>query len=146
MLKKDIAYVDYNGTTRTDPFYFNISPADIIDMEVEASDYSEPDEKGDTGYKAMINQIVAAKDIKALMKLFKDLLRRSYGVKTEDGKHFYKGDEVFRDFESSPAYSALIMELLGDTDKAVEFVNAIFPSEGRVGFEVVPGSSDISND
>ena len=73
MLKKDITYTNYNGQTVTESFYFNLSPADLIDMQVEASDYDTPDEKGDTGYKAMINAIIKASDVKALMKLFKDL-------------------------------------------------------------------------
>lgn len=143
MLKKDITYTNYNGQTVTESFYFNLSPADLIDMQVEASDYDTPDEKGDTGYKAMINAIIKASDVKALMKLFKDLISRSYGVKTPDGKHFYKGEDVFREFSSTEAYSALIMDLLSDTDHAVAFVTGIFPSAESLKLEVV---SDTSNE
>ena len=146
MLKKDITYTNYNGQTVTEPFYFNISPADLIDMEVEASDYNTPDEKGDTGYKAMINAIIKSEDTKALMKVFKDLISRSYGVKTADGKHFYKGEDVFREFSSTEAYSALMLDLLGNTENAVNFVKGVFPNAKELDFEVVPDTFEVVPD
>ena len=128
MFKKTIEYTDYNGVDRTESFYFNLSPADLIDMEVESG-----------GYKQMIQNIIDSQDIQSLMKAFKELIRRSYGVKSQDGKHFVKNDEVFEEFVSTPAYSNLIMEFLEDTDKAVEFVNGIMPKPANTsGVSVVP--------
>lgn len=128
MFKKTIEYTDYNGVDRTESFYFNLSPADLIDMEVESG-----------GYKQMIQNIIDSQDIQSLMKAFKELIRRSYGVKSQDGKHFVKNDEVFEEFVSTPAYSNLIMEFLEDTDKAVEFVNGIMPKPANTsGLSVVP--------
>lgn len=128
MFKKTIEYTDYNGVDRTESFYFNLSPADLIDMEVESG-----------GYKQMIQNIIDSKDIQSLMKAFKELIRRSYGVKSQDGKHFVKNDEIFEEFVSTPAYSNLIMEFLEDTDKAVEFVNGIMPKPANTsGVSVVP--------
>ena len=128
MFKKTIKYTDYNGVNRTESFYFNLSPADLIDMEVESG-----------GYKQMIQNIIDSQDIQSLMKAFKELIRRSYGVKSQDGKHFVKNDEVFEEFVSTPAYSNLIMEFLEDTDKAVEFVNGIMPKPANTsGLSVIP--------
>lgn len=128
MFKKTIKYTDYNGVDRTESFYFNLSPADLIDMEVESG-----------GYKQMIQNIIDSQDIQSLMKAFKELIRRSYGVKSQDGKHFVKNDEVFEEFVSTPAYSNLIMEFLEDTDKAVEFVNGIMPKPANTsGLSVIP--------
>lgn len=128
MFKKTIEYTDYNGVDRTESFYFNLSPADLIDMEVESG-----------GYKQMIQNIIDSRDIQSLMKAFKELIRRSYGVKSQDGKHFVKNDEVFEEFVSTPAYSNLIMEFLEDTDKAVEFVNGIMPKPANTsGMSVIP--------
>lgn len=141
MLKKTITYTDYNGNQQTDDFYFSLNEADLIDMEVEASEYSTPDDNGDTGYKAMLNAIIKAQDAKALMRIFKDLIRRSYGVKTADGKHFYKGDEVYNDFVSSPAYSQLILDLLTNTEHATEFANGVFPRNLLTQLEVVSGGN-----
>ncbi len=128
MFKKTIEYTDYNGVNRIESFYFNLSPADLIDMEVESG-----------GYKQMIQNIIDSQDIQSLMKAFKELIRRSYGVKSQDGKHFVKNDEVFEEFVSTPAYSNLIMEFLEDTDKAVEFVNGIMPKPANTsGLSAVP--------
>lgn len=128
MFKKTIEYTDYNGVDRTESFYFNLSPADLIDMEVESG-----------GYKQMIQNIIDSQDVQSLMKAFKELIRRSYGVKSQDGKHFVKNDEVFEEFVSTPAYSNLIMEFLEDTDKAVEFVNGIMPKPANTsGMSVIP--------
>ena len=128
MFKKTIKYTDYNGVDRTESFYFNLSPADLIDMEVESG-----------GYKQMIQNIIDSQDIQSLMKAFKELIRRSYGVKSQDSKHFVKNDEVFEEFVSTPAYSNLIMEFLEDTDKAVEFVNGIMPKPANTsGLSVIP--------
>lgn len=128
MFKKTIEYTDYNGVDRAESFYFNLSPADLIDMEVESG-----------GYKQMIQNIIDSRDIQSLMKAFKELIRRSYGVKSQDGKHFVKNDEIFEEFVSTPAYSNLIMEFLEDTDKAVEFVNGIMPKPANTsGVSVVP--------
>ena len=35
MLKKTITYTDYNGVERTEDFYFNLSKAEIAEMELE---------------------------------------------------------------------------------------------------------------
>ena len=87
----------------------------------------------------MIQNIIDSRDIQSLMKAFKELIRRSYGVKSQDGKHFVKNDEIFEEFVSTPAYSNLIMEFLEDTDKAVEFVNGIMPKPANTsGVSVVP--------
>ena len=33
MIKKNITYTDYNGVTRTEPFYFNLSKSELMEME-----------------------------------------------------------------------------------------------------------------
>jgi hypothetical protein len=51
----------------------------------------------------------------------------AYGKRSEDGKRFVKNANVREEFESSEAYSALFMELVTDTDSAIEFINGIIP-------------------
>ena len=34
MLKKTVTYVDYNGVERTEDFYFNLSKAEVTEMEL----------------------------------------------------------------------------------------------------------------
>lgn len=122
MLKKTITYTDYNGVELTEDFYFNLSKAEVMEMEMGTSG----------GLAEMIQNIVAAQDAPAIIKIFKDLVLKAYGKKSPDGKRFMKTDEHGRPladkFKETEAYSELFMELATDADKAAEFVNGIIPS------------------
>lgn len=117
MLKKTITYTDYNGTERTEDFYFNLSKAEIMEMELSTSG----------GLAEMIQRIVAAQDAPAIIKVFKDLILKAYGVKSPDGKRFIKNENLSDEFSQTEAYSQLFMELATDADEAAKFVNGIVP-------------------
>ena len=119
MLKKTITYTDYNGVSRTEDFYFNLSQAEIMEMEMSTSG----------GLAEMIKRIVDAQDAPAIIKIFKDLVLKAYGIKTPDGRRFKKSAEITEDFEQTEAYSIIFMELATDADKAAEFVNGIIPAD-----------------
>ena len=118
MLKKTIKYTDYNGVEREEDFYFNLSKAEIAEMELEIPG----------GMTAMLQRITAAKDTPSLVKIFKDLILRSYGEKSADGKRFIKSKEISEAFSQTEAYSQLFMELATDADAASKFVNGIVPA------------------
>ena len=117
MLKKTINYTDYNGVERTEDFYFNLSQAELMEMEMSTSG----------GLAEMIQRIVAAKDMPAIIKIFKELVLKAYGEKSLDGKRMIKSEELATAFSQTEAYSILFMELAMDADKAAEFVNGIVP-------------------
>jgi len=118
MIKKTITYTDYNGTERTEDFYFNLSKAEIIEMELTTSG----------GLAEMITKIVAAKDTTDIIRIFKDLVLKAYGEKSSDGKRFMKSDEIATAFSQTEAYSQIFMELATDADAAAAFVNGIVPA------------------
>ena len=119
MLKKTITYTDYNGSERTEDFYFNLTKAEIMEMEM-----------GTTGGLAeMITRIVAAQDQPAIIKIFKDMILKAYGEKSADGKRFVKSDEIAAGFAQTEAYSIMFMELATDADAAAKFVNGIVPAD-----------------
>lgn len=119
MLNKTVTYTDYNGVERTENFYFNLTKAEIMEMEM-----------GTTGGLAeMIKRIVAASDMPAIIKIFKDLVLKAYGVKSADGRRFIKNDEVRADFEQTEAYSIIFMELATNADAASAFINGIVPAD-----------------
>ena len=122
MIKKTITYVDYNDVERTEDFYFNLSKAELMEIEMSTSG----------GLVEMINRIVSAQDAPAIIKVFKDLILKAYGVKSLDGKRFEKSDKLRTEFEQTEAYSQLFMELSTDADAASKFVNGIMPSEASV--------------
>ena len=117
MLKKTITYIDYNGVERTEDFYFNLSKAEVLELEMGTTG----------GLTEMINKIVAAHDTPTLIKIFKDLVLRAYGEKSPDGKRFIKSDEIRDAFSQTEAYSNLFMELATDAEAASKFFNGIIP-------------------
>ena len=119
MLKKTITYNDYNGNERTEDFYFNLTKAEIMEMEMSTTG----------GLAEMITRIVAAQDQPAIIKIFKDLVLKAYGEKSADGKRFIKSEEIATAFSQTEAYSILFMELATDADAAAKFVNGIVPAD-----------------
>ena len=125
MYVKEIEYTDFNGVTRKEKFYFNLTKAEILDMEL-----------GKTGgLTEYIQKILEAQDTPAIMSLFKSLLLKSYGVKSDDGRRFVKNDQVRSEFEQTQAFSDLYMMLALDDNEASKFVNAIVPDDMKVSNE-----------
>lgn len=119
MIKKTIKYTDYNGVEREEDFLFNLSKAELMEMEM-----------GTTGGLAeMIQKIVASKDAPAIIKIFKDLVLKAYGIKSDDGKRFIKSKEIAEGFAQTEAYSILFMELATDSDAAANFIKGIVPTD-----------------
>ena len=117
MLVKKVKYTDYKGNQREEELYFNLSKAEIAEMELS--------HKG--GLSAKINRIVATQDGAEIITLFKELIIKSYGVVSDDGKRFIKNDQLREEFVQTEAYSELFMELASDADAASAFVNGIIP-------------------
>lgn len=129
MLKKTITYTDYNGLERTEDFYFNLSKAEIMEMEMSTTG----------GFAEMLQKIVAAQDAPAIIKVFKDITLKAYGEKSPDGKRFIKNDELREAFSQTEAYSQLFMELATDADAASNFIKAIIPADLEKELDKAPG-------
>ena len=117
MLKKTIKYTDYNGETREEDFYFNLSKAEVTEMELSK----------EGGMSEYIKKISAAQNAPELIKLFKEIITKSYGEKSLDGKRFIKNKELTEAFTQTEAYSELFVELASNADEAVKFINGIMP-------------------
>lgn len=117
MFKKTITYTDYNDVERTETFFFNLTKAEVLEMELGTVG----------GLSAMIQGVIDAKDTPALIKIFKDLVLRSYGVKSVDGKRFIKSPELSEEFSQTEAYSDIFMELATNDMEAAKFVKGITP-------------------
>ena len=123
MIKKTITYEDYNGVERTENFYFNLNKAEVLEMEMGT----------EGGMAESIQKIVDAKDAPAIIRVFKDLVLKAYGVKSDDGRRFMKtkpdGTRYADDFKETEAYSQTFLELATDADAAAKFVNGIIPAD-----------------
>ena len=123
MLKQTITYTDYNGTERTEDFWFNLSKAELAEMELSV----------DGGFAEMAQRIATAKNGPELVKLFKDLILKSYGVRSLDGRQFVKidndGNRLSVGFSQTEAYSELFMKLATNADEAAKFFTGVIPSD-----------------
>lgn len=117
MLKKTITYTDYNGVERTEDHYFNFTKAELAEMELSTTG----------GFGEMIKKIVAAKDMPSIIRVLKQLVLDSYGIKSDDGRRFIKSEEISTAFSQTEAYSTIFMELASDDKAAADFVNGIMP-------------------
>ena len=122
MLKKTIKYTDYDGNEREEDFYFNLNKAEITEMELSKQG----------GLSEYIKRIVAAQDAPSLIELFKELICKSYGEKSLDGKRFVKNKELTEAFTQTEAYSELFVELASNAEEATKFINGIMPKNMNV--------------
>lgn len=142
MITKTIKYTDYNGVEREEPFLFNLSKAELMEMEMGT--------KG--GLTEMIQKIIATQDQPSIIAIFKKLVLQAYGEKSADGKRFVKTDENGRPlsiaFSETEAYSILFMELAADANAAAAFVNGIIPNDLKEenGGKLVPLSENKNNE
>lgn len=119
MLKKLITYKDYNGVERKENFYFNLSKPELLEMELGTTG----------GMRELIQTMVEKQDIPKIMAAFKEIILKSYGEKSPDGRVFNKSSELSSAFSHTEAYSVLYMELISDANKAAAFINAVMPED-----------------
>lgn len=119
MLKKVINYTDYNGVQREEEFLFNLTKAEIAEMELSV----------DGGFAEKLKKIIDAKSAPEIIKVFKEIILKAYGVKSDDGKRFIKTQQLRDEFEQTEAYSNLFMELATNADEAGKFINSIIPQD-----------------
>lgn len=118
MLKKKITYTDYNDQERTEEFLFNLTKAEVMEMEMST----------EGGVATFVDKITAKKDGDAIMNFFKGFILKSYGEKSDDGRKFVKSQALSDAFSQTEAYSDLFMELCTKADAAAAFVRAIIPA------------------
>lgn len=126
MLKKTIKYTDYNGVERTEDFLFNLTKAEIMDMQMGTAG----------GLADMIASLVRSQNMPEIIRIFKNIILKAYGEKSADGKRFVKtgpnGESLGQQFSETEAFSILYMELATDSKAAAKFVNGIIPADMEV--------------
>jgi hypothetical protein len=129
MLKKTIKYTDYNGIEREEDFFFNLSKAEIMDMQMGTAG----------GLAELIKTLVKTQNMPEIIRIFKEIILKSYGEKSADGKRFIKKDEngkpLSQAFSETEAFSNLYMELATDSTEAAKFVNGIIPADMEISEE-----------
>lgn len=120
MFKKTITYEDFDGNTRTEDYMFNLTKSELLMWITTDKEYT---------LDKVLQQIVEKRNGRKIMESIEDLIRRSYGVKSLDGRRFEKSEEIWLEFFQSPAYSELFMQLISDDNEAAKFINGLVPKD-----------------
>lgn len=136
MIKKTIAYTDFDGNERKEDFYFHLTEAEIAEWELSV----------EGGLSKQLLSIMKSKDVRKIIPIYKKLLLKSYGVKSPDGRKFIKNDEVRDDFMQTQAFSDLYMKLALDAEEGSNFIKGIMPHFDEEAFANVSGIIDSSDD
>lgn len=115
MRKETITYTDYNNVTRTEDFFFNLNEAELTALQYGV----------DGGLKEMLERIVKSNDNKQIMACFHELIAKSYGEKSPDGRRFVKSEELSEAFMQTEAYNELMLRFMTDANYSAEFINDV---------------------
>jgi len=122
MIKWPITYTDFEGNEQTEEFRFALNRSELMEMNFSATG----------GMEKMLQKIIDTKDTKKMIEIFKDLITRSYGELSDDGRRFIKirdGHKLADDFAQTAAYDEMFMQLATDDKKAAEFINGVIPKD-----------------
>lgn len=117
MLTKSITYTDYDGNERTENFMFNLTKAELAELNLTT----------EGGLQVAIQRIIDSKDIPEITKWFKKIIMMAYGEKSLDGRRFVKSKELSEEFLQTEAYSELFIELISDENAAANFISGVVP-------------------
>lgn len=118
MIKKTVNYVDFNGEERVEDCYFNLTKAEVTELELSV----------EGGYAKLLEDVVASGDTANIIRVFKELVLKAYGIKSEDGRRFMKTKELTTEFLQTEAFSEVFMELATNAESAKAFVNGVMPA------------------
>lgn len=119
MYKETVTFTDFNDLEREEDCYFHLNEAELTKLEMGVTG----------GFVEMVDKAIQAKDGKTIMDTFDDIMHKSYGVKSPDGRKFIKNEEVWLNFKETEAYSIIFMKLITDADYAAKFIKGILPKK-----------------
>lgn len=115
-----ITYTDYDGNKRTEDFYFNLNESEVIKWLTTTGDYT---------LDKVLLRLSNEHNGQKIIEIFEDFMRRSYGIKSLDGRKFIKNEEVWNDFYQTEAYSKIFSGIIKNAKSAADFINAIIPKD-----------------
>lgn len=115
MHKQPITYVDFNGTERTEDFYFHLSTPEVVRLEAEVG----------TSLEDHTKTLAQNGEAQPLLQFLEKVILMSYGVKSTDGRSFKKSPEIRQEFEYSQAYAEFFEQIIKDPSLARKFAEGI---------------------
>lgn len=128
MIKKTVTYEDFNGVETTEDLYFNLNELELTELAADLPD-EMVETVGEKPTEETAAKALSSLGTKGILEFVKNLLLKSYGVKSADGRMFIKNEKVLDEFQYGGAFSAIVMELMTDDKAAADFVNNIIPAK-----------------
>ena len=134
MIKRTINYTDFDGNHRTEDAYFNMTRNELIAFSFDMPDIitntaENTDASNNVDLEKAGAKLLDKLGTSGIFKFVTDLVFRSYGKKSDDGRRFIKSEELSTEFTQTLAYDEFIMDLFSDDKKATEFINGIIPAD-----------------
>lgn len=126
MLKQTVTYENFDGQQVTEDLYFNITKTELADQIDKADEIAS--------LQTMLSgpaRELSVSEVKRILEVVKWLLKLSYGVRSDDGKRFIKGEHIWTEFTQTAAYDAFLFSLFSQPEKAVQFMVGVVPSDLR---------------
>lgn len=120
MIRKTVEFTDFNGNKRKEDLYFNLTVEQLLEMQGQSL----------KGIEHELQRASEGADMYTILNFVKTLMNASYGIKSDDGRHFRKSPEILKEFQDSAAYSPFLIGLFENDGKgAADFIQGVIPPE-----------------
>lgn len=125
MYTKEFVYTNYFGETVKETCRFQLTRPEVMEIATGV--------KG--GFEAAAQRMVESHDEAAMFANFQNIIAKSYGEVSPDGRRFMKSPELSKAFLETPMYEQLFDELISNPEFQREFIIGLVPkdSQGDVG-------------
>jgi hypothetical protein len=118
MFKKTITFEDFNGVKHTKDFYFHVSSATI-------SLWLQPGGE----FMQKLERVQKSGQVSAVVVFYKEMIAEACGIRSEDGMRFIQTPEAKSELLETPALDVMLLELMLDPSKPIEFLKNLLPKE-----------------
>lgn len=117
MIKKTIKFRDFNGEPASEDLYFHLTKAEVLELELSERE----------GWEASMNKLIESENTQEILKTFKDILKKAYGLRSEDGTRFIKSDQISEEWSQRESFSELIWQFFLQPESAGVFFGELQP-------------------
>lgn len=122
-----VKYEDFDGKTIKKNLLFHMSTKDWVKADAE--------KKAVGGYEQYLSKQLGEPgsnvEPAVVLETLEDIIRRSYGERSEDGEKFVKDPERTDHFMESLAYDAFLDDLIYTDGFSTAFVQALIPKGAK---------------
>ena len=126
MFSRTFEYKGYDGQTRKETWWFNLSESELLKMELGSVG----------GLNGLMNRMLREEHPEKIVDTFEKIILGAVGERSSDGRRFLKRNgAVAEDFRETPAYDQLFLELVSSGDAFATFLKGAIPDEVRANIE-----------